>query len=39
MRDLRRGDIIHVQGIICEISEIAWQEPWEWKILMVVMQN
>ena len=31
MRDLRRGDIIHVQGIICEISEIAWQEPWEWR--------
>lgn len=31
MRDLRPGDIIHVQGIICEVSEIAWQEPWEWR--------
>lgn len=31
MRDLRPGDIVHVQGIICEIAEIAWQEPWKWR--------
>ena len=28
MRDLKPGDIVHVQGIICEIAEIAWQEPY-----------
>lgn len=30
MRELRVGDIIHVQGITCTIAEIAWQEPWDW---------
>ena len=29
MRDLRPGDVVHCQGIICTIKEIAWQEPWE----------
>lgn len=27
-RDLKVGDIIHCQGIIVTIKEIAWQEPW-----------
>ena len=31
MRDLRPGDRIHCQGIVCTIKEIAWQEPWEWR--------
>ena len=31
MRDLRQGDRIHCQGIVCTIKEIAWQEPWEWR--------
>lgn len=31
MRDLRPGDKIHCQSIICTIKEIAWQEPWEWR--------
>jgi len=31
MRDLRVGDIVHVQGITCTIKEIAWQEPWRWR--------
>lgn len=29
MRDLRPGDVVHCQGIVCTIKEIAWQEPWE----------
>ena len=28
MRDLRPGDRIQCQGIVCTIKEIAWQEPW-----------
>lgn len=24
MRDLKPGDVVHVQGIVCEIAEIAW---------------
>ena len=51
MRDLKPGDVVHVQGIVCEIAEIAWQEPWDWReayylefrdanrISMVVMLN
>ena len=31
MRDLKPGDVVHVQGIVCEIAEIAWQEPWDWR--------
>ena len=31
MRDLRPGDVVHCQGIVCTIKEIAWQEPWEWR--------
>lgn len=31
MRDLRPGDIIHCQGIVCTIKEITYQEPWEWR--------
>ena len=31
MRDLRPGDIVHVNGITCEIAEITFQEPWEWR--------
>lgn len=31
MRDLRPGDRIHCQGIVCTIKEIAWQEQWEWR--------
>lgn len=31
MRDLKPGDIVHVQWIVCEIAEIAWQEPWDWR--------
>ena len=31
MRQLRVGDVVHVQGIICEIAEIFVQEPWEWR--------
>lgn len=31
MRELKPGDVIHCQGITCTISEIAWQEPWEWR--------
>lgn len=31
MRDLRPGDRIHCQGIVCTIKEIARQEPWEWR--------
>ena len=25
MRDLKPGDVVHVQGIVCEMAEIAWQ--------------
>lgn len=31
MRDLRPGDVIYCQGIVCEIKEITYQEPWEWR--------
>lgn len=31
MRDLRPGDVVHCQGIVCTIKEIVWQEPWEWR--------
>ena len=31
MRDLRPGDKVHVNGITCEIAEITFQEPWEWR--------
>lgn len=31
MRDLRPGDVIHCKGIACEIKEITYQEPWEWR--------
>ena len=31
MRDLRPGDVIHCNGISCEIKEITYQEPWEWR--------
>lgn len=31
MRDLRPGDVVHCQGIICTIKEIAWQEPWNYR--------
>ena len=31
MRDLKPGDVVHVQGIVCEIAEIAWLEPWDWR--------
>lgn len=26
MRDLRPGDVVHCQGIVCTIKEIVWQE-------------
>ena len=28
MRDLKPGDVVHVQGIVCEIAEIAWQDDY-----------
>ena len=31
MRQLKPGDIIHCQGIVCKIKEITFQEPWEWR--------
>lgn len=31
MRDLKPGDVVHCQGIVCTIKEIVWQEPWEWR--------
>ena len=31
MRDLRPGDRILCQGIVCTNKEIAWQEPWGWR--------
>ena len=31
MRELRPGDVIHCKGIVAEIKDIAWQEPWEWR--------
>lgn len=31
MRDLKPGDVIHAQGISCEIAEITYQEPWKWR--------
>lgn len=31
MRDLRPGDKMHCKGIVCEIKEITYQEPWEWR--------
>lgn len=30
-KELQAGDIIHCQGITCEVKEVAWQEPWEWR--------
>lgn len=31
MRELKVGDIVHCYGIVCEIAEIKYQEPWEWR--------
>lgn len=31
MRDLRAGDVVHVQGITCTVMRIVWQEPWAWR--------
>lgn len=31
MRDLKPGDIIHCCNITCEIKEIKYQEPWNWR--------
>ena len=31
MRDLRPEDIIHCGGVTCEIKEIKYQEPWNWR--------
>ena len=31
MRDLRPGDVLHCHNIICEIKEIIYQEPWNWR--------
>lgn len=31
MRDLKKGDVIHVGNITCEVAEIIWQEPWQWR--------
>lgn len=31
MRQLRIGDVVHCKGIVYEIAEIKYQEPWEWR--------
>ena len=31
MRQLKVGDIVYCKGIVCEIAEITYQEPWEWR--------
>lgn len=31
MRNLRIGDVIHVNGVTCQIAEIIYQEPWDWR--------
>ena len=31
MRNLKPGDVVHCKGITCEIKEISFQEPWEWR--------
>lgn len=39
MRDLKPGDVVHVQGIVCEIAEIAWQMLNERWILLDAMDS